>query len=100
MEAFLRHAAHSYGRAFNYLWSMGMAIGPAGALVLLGDDPGSTSSRTHGDQPRDCDRWGARGLQCVEDADLQHDPGLGPEAMPTDWAVDSSFHGSASSSSW
>jgi hypothetical protein len=43
MEAFLRHAAHSWGRAFNYLWSMGMTLGPAAALVLLWDDPGSTS---------------------------------------------------------
>jgi hypothetical protein len=43
MDGFLRFAAHSWGRAFNYLWSLGMTIGPAVALVLLGDDAGSTS---------------------------------------------------------
>jgi hypothetical protein len=43
MEAFLRYAAHSWGKVFNYAWSAGMTIGPVVALVLLGDDPGSTS---------------------------------------------------------
>jgi hypothetical protein len=43
MEAFLRFAAHSSGRAFNYAWSLGMFIGPIVALVFLWDDPGSTS---------------------------------------------------------
>ena len=28
---------------FNYAWSIGMTIGPVVALVLLWDDPGSTS---------------------------------------------------------
>ena len=40
MEAFLRFARKSW---FNYAWSLGMAFGPAVALVLLWDDPGSTS---------------------------------------------------------
>jgi hypothetical protein len=43
MEAFLRYADHSWGKVFNYAWSLGMTIGPIVALVLLGDDPGSTS---------------------------------------------------------
>jgi hypothetical protein len=43
MERFLRFAAHSWGKVFNYAWSCGMTIAPAVALVLLWDDPGSTS---------------------------------------------------------
>src|SRR6185437_11837532 len=43
MEAFLRFADHSWGRVFNYAWSIGMTIGPVVALVFLWDDPGSTS---------------------------------------------------------
>jgi hypothetical protein len=43
MEAFLRFAEHSWGLVFNYAWSGGMTIGPVVALVLLRDDPGSTS---------------------------------------------------------
>jgi hypothetical protein len=43
MEAFLRFAAHSWGKVFNYAWSAGMTIGPIVALILLWDDPGSTS---------------------------------------------------------
>ena len=43
MEAFLRFAEKSWGRAFNYAWSLGMGIGPIAALVLLWDDPTSTA---------------------------------------------------------
>jgi hypothetical protein len=43
MEAFLRFADRSWGRVFNYAWSLGMFIGPIVALVFLWDDPGSTS---------------------------------------------------------
>ena len=43
MEAFLRFAGKSWGRVYNYAWSIGMTIGPVIALVLLWDDPGSTS---------------------------------------------------------
>jgi hypothetical protein len=43
MAAFLRYADNGLGKAFNYAWSLGMTIAPAVALVLLGDDPGSTS---------------------------------------------------------
>jgi hypothetical protein len=43
MEAFLRYADHSVGKVFNYAWSLGMFLGPIVALVLLWDDPGSTS---------------------------------------------------------
>ena len=43
METFLRFAGHSWGKVFNYAWSIGMTIGPVVALVLLWDDPGSTS---------------------------------------------------------
>jgi hypothetical protein len=43
MEAFLRFAGHSWGRVFNYAWSIGMTIGPVIALAFLWDDPGSTS---------------------------------------------------------
>ena len=43
MEAFLGYAGKSWGRAYNYVWSLGMTIGPIVALVLLSEDPGSTS---------------------------------------------------------
>src|SRR5690242_15993168 len=43
METFLRYAGHGWGKAFNFAWSIGMTIGPIVALVLLRDDPGSTS---------------------------------------------------------
>ena len=43
MERFLRYAANGLGKVFNYAWSLGMTIGPIVALVLLWDDPGSTS---------------------------------------------------------
>jgi hypothetical protein len=43
METFLRYADNGLGKVFNYAWSLGMGIGPIVALVLLWDDPGSTS---------------------------------------------------------
>ncbi|MGH3331735.1 MAG: hypothetical protein ACRDPJ_10595 [Nocardioidaceae bacterium] len=43
MEAFLRFADKSWGRVYNLAWSLGMLLGPIVALVLLWDDPGSTS---------------------------------------------------------
>jgi hypothetical protein len=43
MEAFLRYAGHSWGKVYNFAWSIGMTIGPAVALVLLWDDPRSTA---------------------------------------------------------
>jgi hypothetical protein len=43
METFLRYADNGWGKVFNYAWSLGMGIGPIVALVLLWDDPGSTS---------------------------------------------------------
>ena len=43
MEAFLRFADRSWGRVFNFAWALGMFLGPIVALVLLWDDPGSTS---------------------------------------------------------
>src|SRR5690349_18284614 len=43
MESFLRYAGHGWGKSFNFLWSIGMTIGPAVALVLLRDDLGSAS---------------------------------------------------------
>ena len=43
MERFLRYADNGLGKVFNYAWSLGMGIGPIVALVLLWDDPGSTS---------------------------------------------------------
>ncbi len=43
METFLRFAGKSWGRVYNYAWSLGMTIGPVVALALLWDDPGSTS---------------------------------------------------------
>ena len=42
MEVFLQYAGKSWGRVYNYVWSLGMTIGPAVALVLLSEDPGST----------------------------------------------------------
>jgi hypothetical protein len=35
MEAFLRFAGHSWGKVYNFAWSLGMAVGPIVALVLL-----------------------------------------------------------------
>jgi hypothetical protein len=43
METFLRYAGNSSGKVFNLAWSLVMGIGPIVALVLLWDDPGSTS---------------------------------------------------------
>src|SRR5512132_2999063 len=43
METFLRYADNGLGKAFNYAWSGGMTIASILALVLLWDDPGSTS---------------------------------------------------------
>jgi hypothetical protein len=43
METFLRYADHSWGKVFNLAWALGMFLGPIVALVLLWDDPGSTS---------------------------------------------------------
>jgi hypothetical protein len=43
METFLRYADHGLGKVFNYAWSGGMSIASIVALVLLFDDPGSTS---------------------------------------------------------
>jgi hypothetical protein len=43
MEDFLQYAGHSWGKAYNFVWSLGMFFGPAIALVLLADDSGSTS---------------------------------------------------------
>ena len=43
MEAFLRYAGESWGKAYNLAWSLVMGIGPIVVLVLLWDDPGSTS---------------------------------------------------------
>jgi hypothetical protein len=43
MGAFLRFADRSWGRVYNLAWSLGMFLGPIVALVLLWDDPGSTS---------------------------------------------------------
>jgi hypothetical protein len=47
MGSFLWYAADlpglALGKVYNYVWSLGMTIGPIVALVLLWDDPGSTS---------------------------------------------------------
>ncbi len=43
METFLQFAGKSWGRVYNYAWSLGMTFGPVVALVLLSDDPGSTA---------------------------------------------------------
>ena len=43
METFLRYADHSWGKVFNLAWALGMFLGPIVAVVLLWDDPGSTS---------------------------------------------------------
>jgi hypothetical protein len=43
METFLRYAGNGWGKAYNFVWSIGMTIGPAVVLVLLRDDPDSTS---------------------------------------------------------
>jgi hypothetical protein len=40
---FLRYADNGLGKAFNYAWSGGTTIASIVALVLLFDDPGSTS---------------------------------------------------------
>jgi hypothetical protein len=43
METFLRYADNGLGKVFNYAWSGGTTIASIVALVLLWDDPGSTS---------------------------------------------------------
>ena len=43
MERFLRYADNGLGKVFNYAWSGGTTIAAIVALVLLFDDPGSTS---------------------------------------------------------
>jgi hypothetical protein len=43
MEAFLRFADHSWGKAYNLAWALGMFILPVVGLVLLWDDRGSAS---------------------------------------------------------
>jgi hypothetical protein len=43
MEAFLRFADRSWGKAYNLGWSLGMFLLPVVALMLLWDDRGSTS---------------------------------------------------------
>ena len=43
MEEFLRYAGGGLGKVFNLAWSAGMFFGSIVALVLLWDDPGSTS---------------------------------------------------------
>jgi hypothetical protein len=43
METFLRYADAGLAKVFNYAWSDGMTIASIVALVLLFDDPGSTS---------------------------------------------------------
>jgi hypothetical protein len=43
METFLQYAGKGLGKAFNLAWSLGMFLWPIVVLVLLWDDPGSTS---------------------------------------------------------
>jgi hypothetical protein len=43
METFLQYAGHGLGKAFNYVWSFGMFLGPIVAMVFLWDDLGSVS---------------------------------------------------------
>ncbi|HKO84995.1 MAG TPA: hypothetical protein VJ140_10655 [Actinomycetota bacterium] len=43
METFLQYADAGLGKVFNYAWSGGTTIASIIALVLLWDDPGSTS---------------------------------------------------------
>ena len=43
MERFLRYADNGLGKVFNYAWSGATTIASIIALVLLFDDPGSTS---------------------------------------------------------
>jgi hypothetical protein len=43
MERFLQYASNGMGKAYNYAWSGGTTIVSIVALVLLWDDPGSTS---------------------------------------------------------
>ena len=43
MDSFLQYAGKGLGKLYNFAWSLGMTFGPVVALVLLWDDPGSTS---------------------------------------------------------
>ena len=43
MEAFLRYADNGVGKLYNLAWSFVPVVGAIVALVLLRDDPGSTS---------------------------------------------------------
>ena len=77
MEAFLRYAGQSWGKVYNYAWSLGMGIGPIVALVLLWDDPGSTSFVLTAIGLGIVLVGMLARLQRVEDPDLQRDLGLG-----------------------
>jgi len=43
MEAFLRYADHGLGKAYNLAWAIVPVLGPIIVLIMLWDDPGSTS---------------------------------------------------------
>ena len=43
METFLRYADHGLGKVYNLAWAFVPVVGAIVALVLLWDDPGSTS---------------------------------------------------------
>jgi hypothetical protein len=43
MGGFLRHADHSWGKAYNLGWSLGMFLLPIVALAILWDDRGSAA---------------------------------------------------------
>ena len=43
MEAFLRYADHGLGKVYNLGWALVPVLGSIVALILLWDDPGSTS---------------------------------------------------------
>jgi hypothetical protein len=83
MGAFLRFAEQSWGRVFNFAWSLGMGLGPRdrraraplrrSRLDLL---------RAHRDRPGCRDRRYIRGLERVERTALQGDLGLGSRGHP------------------
>ena len=69
------------GKGVQLAWSLGMAVGPIVALVLLWDDPGSTSFVLTAIGLGIVIVGVLHRLQRVEDPDLQGDPGLGPRGV-------------------
>ena len=96
----LRFAAHSLGKVFNYAWSLGMFLGPIVALVLLWDDPGSTSFVLT------AIGLGIVFVGVIIVSNVWKTPTYNvilawdPEALPADWRLDGGATSRSTGSSW